>query len=104
LFLLLILNCFKVTVLGRPSAPEGPLEVKDVFEDRATLSWKAPLDDGGMPIDHYEVEKMDLATGRWVPCGRCTEPGMTVENLQPGHQYQFRVRAVNKEGCCFRKS
>ncbi|CAK5074870.1 unnamed protein product [Meloidogyne enterolobii] len=88
----------EVTVLGRPSAPEGPLEVKDVFEDRATLSWKAPLDDGGMPIDHYEVEKMDLATGRWVPCGRCTEPGMTVENLQPGHQYQFRVRAVNKEG------
>ncbi len=59
-----------VIVLGKPSPPEGPLQVSDVYEDHMTLSWKQPLDDGGCPIEHYDVEKMDEATGRWVPCGR----------------------------------
>jgi len=88
----------EVNVIGKPTAPEGPLEVSEVFEDRVTLDWKAPVDDGGCPIDHYEVEKMDLATGRWVPCGRATAPHATIANLQPGHEYKFRVKAVNKEG------
>uniref|UniRef100_A0A0K0CTJ0 non-specific serine/threonine protein kinase n=1 Tax=Angiostrongylus cantonensis TaxID=6313 RepID=A0A0K0CTJ0_ANGCA len=88
----------EVIVLGKPSAPEGPLEVSNVFEDKCDLEWKPPKDDGGVPIDHYEVEKLDMATGRWVPCGQAQETKMTVNNLQPGHQYQFRVRAVNKEG------
>ncbi|KHN73749.1 Twitchin [Toxocara canis] len=87
-----------VIVLGRPSAPEGPLEVSDVYEDHMTLEWKPPLDDGGCPIDHYDIEKMDLATGRWVPCGRAEDTKAVVQNLQAGKTYQFRVRAVNKEG------
>ncbi|CAA98064.2 Twitchin [Caenorhabditis elegans] len=88
----------EVIVLGKPSSPLGPLEVSNVYEDRADLEWKVPEDDGGAPIDHYEIEKMDLATGRWVPCGRSETTKTTVPNLQPGHEYKFRVRAVNKEG------
>ena len=88
----------EVIVLGKPSAPKGPLEVSDVFEDHCTLDWKPPEDDGGLPIDFYEIEKLDTATGRWVPCGRADTTHATVQNLQPGHSYQFRVRAVNKEG------
>uniref|UniRef100_A0A1I7S352 non-specific serine/threonine protein kinase n=1 Tax=Bursaphelenchus xylophilus TaxID=6326 RepID=A0A1I7S352_BURXY len=89
-----------VHVLGKPTPPGGPLEVTDVFEDNVTLGWKPPEDDGGVPIDSYEVEKMDLATGRWVPCGRVdgNQTSIKVGSLQAGHQYQFRVRAVNKEG------
>lgn len=51
-----------------------------------------------MPVDYYEVEKMDLASGRWVPCGRADgdKTAFEVKNLQAGHAYQFRVRAVNK--------
>ncbi|CAD6198887.1 unnamed protein product, partial [Caenorhabditis auriculariae] len=88
----------EVIILGKPSSPVGPLDVTNVFEDRADLEWKVPEDDGGMPIDHYEIEKMDMATGRWVPCGRSEGTKATVQNLQPGHEYKFRVRAVNKEG------
>lgn len=88
----------ELIVLGRPSAPEGPLEVSNVHEDHMDLEWKPPEDDGGCPIDHYDIEKMDLATGRWVPCGRAEDTKATVQNLQPGKTYQFRVRAVNKEG------
>lgn len=91
-------HSIEIMVLGRPSAPEGPLEVSDVHEDHMNLEWKPPLDDGGCPIDHYEIEKMDLATGRWVPCGKATDTKATVQNLQGGKTYQFRVRAVNKEG------
>jgi len=88
----------EVIVLGKPTAPVGPLNVTDVYEDRCNLDWKPPEDDGGLPIDHYEIEKMDLATGRWVPAGRATDTKTQVTNLQPGHEYKFRVKAVNKEG------
>ncbi|KAL3982100.1 Fibronectin type III domain family protein [Acanthocheilonema viteae] len=88
----------EVTVIGRPSPPEGPLEVSDIHADHMNLEWKPPEDDGGLPIDHYEIEKMDISTGRWVPCGRSEDCKATVQNLQEDKTYQFRVRAVNREG------
>lgn len=87
-----------VTVLDKPSKPEGPLRITDVHKEGASLKWNPPLDDGGVPIDHYAVEKMDMDTGRWVPAGRCKEPHLTLDNLTPGQEYKFRVAAVNAEG------
>ncbi|KAF8375382.1 hypothetical protein PRIPAC_81811 [Pristionchus pacificus] len=55
-----------------------------------TFWFQVPDDDGGMPIDHYEIEKMD--TGRWVPVGRSE---VLWFGTKPSH---FRVRAVNKVG------
>lgn len=78
--------------------PNGPLEVSDVTKEGCTLKWKKPDDDGGSPIEYYEIEKMDTETGMWVPAGRSTEPKFDVKNLVPGKNYKFRVRAVNKEG------
>jgi predicted phage tail protein len=46
------------------------------------------------------LEKLDTATGKWVPCGR-VDPSKTeadITGLEPGKQYQFRVKAVNDEG------
>ena len=43
---------------------------------------------------------MDKASGRWVPVSR-TEPNVLecpVKGLQEGHEYMFRVKAVNDEG------
>lgn len=87
-----------VTVLDKPGKPEGPLRITDVHKEGASLKWNPPLDDGGVPIDHYQVEKMDMDTGRWVPAGRCKEPHLTLDNLTPGQEYKFRVAAVNAEG------
>lgn len=56
------------------------------------------MDDGGAPVEQYLVEKQDQDTGRWVTVGRSKEPNMTVENLEPNHEYKFRVSAVNSEG------
>ena len=78
----------------------GPLEVDDITKSGCRLSWRPPEDDGGKPITGYIVEKMDKASGRWVPVSR-TEPNVTecpVKGLQEGHEYMFRVKAVNDEG------
>lgn len=55
-------------------------------------------DDGGTPIESYEIEKMDEDSGRWVLCGKSSVPEFAVRNLIPGKRYKFRVRATNKEG------
>lgn len=89
-----------VIVLDVPSPPTGPLKVEDVHSNGVTLKWQPPADDGGQPIDKYVVEKMDEATGRWVPAGETdgAECKLAVDDLIPNHKYKFRVRAVNKQG------
>lgn len=67
-------HVINVTVTDKPSAPEGPLQVSDVHKNGCKLKWKRPKDDGGTPIEYYQVDKMDPETGCWVPCGRSTEP------------------------------
>ncbi|CAG2058849.1 unnamed protein product, partial [Timema podura] len=88
----------EITVVDKPTKPEGPLKISDIHKEGCNLKWNAPEDDGGSPIEHYVVEKMDTDSGRWVPIGRSKEPKMEVENLQPGQEYKFRVMAVNAEG------
>lgn len=76
----------------KPSAPEGPLNVSDIHADRCTLDWKPPLDDGGAPIEHYVVEKLDTSAGpgRWVRAAKTAGPDtqLTVDGLLPGHEYK----------------
>ena len=88
----------ELTVLAAPARPEGPLEVSAVHKEGCTLKWKKPKDDGGCPIKHYEVEKLDKDTGRWVRVGKTDKPEMDVTGLTPGKEYQFRVTAINEEG------
>lgn len=89
-----------IYISAKPGQPEGPLEVSDVHKDGCTLKWKRPKDDGGEPIENYVVEKLDPETGIWLPVGKTTGavPEMQVDGLIPGHDYKFRVKAVNKEG------
>lgn len=88
----------KVTVLDVPSAPEGPLRPNEITKNSITLSWRPPKDDGGSEITHYVVEKMDNDALRWVPVGECADCEIRADNLIEGHDYNFRVRAVNKQG------
>lgn len=87
-----------LTVLGKPARPGGPLDVLDVTKNGCKLKWKKPEDDGGSPVEYYEIEKLDPHTGQWIPCGKSAEPEANITGLQEGKPYKFRVRAVNKEG------
>lgn len=44
-----------VTIIGPPGPVE--LEIKDLTAETATIKWMPPLDDGGVAIDYYLVEK-----------------------------------------------
>lgn len=88
----------EVSVLSKPGKPKGPLQVSDVTAEGCKLKWDKPEDDGGNPVDHYVIERMDVDTGRWVPCGTSKVPEADVSGLNEGKDYQFRVKAVNSEG------
>ncbi|XP_069132542.1 twitchin-like isoform X10 [Argopecten irradians] len=89
----------EVVVLAPPSRPEGPLVVKDVTKDSATLEWKAPKDNGGNDVKGYKVEKYDAKKGRWEPVKDLVKgTSITVPKLQEGHDYKFRVMAVSDNG------
>lgn len=90
----------EITVLSAPGKPGGPMKITDVTKGSAKVKWQKPEDDGGKPISAYQVEKLDKATGKWVPVGRVgpEDLEMDVRGLQEGHEYQFRVKAVNEEG------
>ena len=45
---------FSVTVIGLPEAPEGPLQTS-IEGNMVTLLWKRIKDDGGAPLEHYQV-------------------------------------------------
>lgn len=72
--------------------------MSDVTAEGCKLKWDKPEDDGGEPVDHYVIERMDVDTGRWVPCGTSKTPEADVSGLNEGKDYQFRVKAVNSEG------
>lgn len=76
------------------------MKVSDVTKNGAKVKWEKPDDDGGKPITGYVLEKLDKATGRWMPVGKtpADQTEMDVKGLSEGHEYQFRVRAVNEEG------
>lgn len=66
---------------GPPSKPKGPLKVQDVTAEGCKLKWDKPEDDGGAPIEHYLVERMDLESGRWVPVCTTKSPEAEVTIL-----------------------
>lgn len=76
----------------------GPLVVSDVCKDSATLTWKASKDDGGAPIKHYLIEKMDTSRGTWSEVGTILDLKYKVPKLIYKKRYQFRVKAVNEVG------
>ncbi|KAK3703484.1 hypothetical protein RRG08_024788 [Elysia crispata] len=88
----------KITVMDAPDRPEGPLDVMDIYSNRCALLWDKPKDDGGSPITHYIVEKMDSGKGEWEQVCETDDLEVDVCDLEPGHHYQFRVSAVNSEG------
>ena len=84
-----------VTVLDRPSAPLGPLEVSNIKKESCWLSFRAPLDDGGAPVTHYVIEKMDTSRGTWSEAAITSLLSCEVLNLVYMKEYYFRVKAVN---------
>lgn len=86
-----------VQISDRPDPPRFPL-VENIGTDSLSLSWKAPVWDGGSNITNYMVEKREHPMSTWIRCGSTRFTTMAIQGLTPGHEYQFRVYAENIYG------
>jgi titin len=88
------------SISGKPSTPVGPLDVSNVTEKSATVSWKAPESDGGLPLTGYLLEVRDSRRTAWKKVAdlKPSQTSHTVPDLDIGNDYFFRVTAINKEG------
>ncbi len=92
----------ELVVLGPPSRPMGPLTCTDVTANSCKLHWEPPEDDGGMPVQEYEIEKLCPKTKRWIKIGKVAGDKrpltFDVHDLEEGMEYEFRVTAISDEG------
>ena len=74
----------------------------DAGDGQVTLTWTAPLDDGGADIDRYEYRHAQgisvPANTTWLPAGDGETRQQTVTGLDNDRQYTFEVRAANSAG------
>jgi alpha-tubulin suppressor-like RCC1 family protein len=81
-----------------PAAPEALMATRG--NGLVTLSWGAPVLDGGGAIIDYQVDFRVKGTPAWEtwPDGVSAVPGATVTGLANGALYEFRVAALNSVG------
>ena len=83
-----------------PDAPGKP-EVEDVDGSSVTLAWSKPKNDGGDKVQGYVVEMKEKGTDKWKPVNPrapCRDTTFTVDDLNKGQEYDFRVKAKNRAG------
>ena len=75
------------------------MEYSEFTRDSVKLHWKPPEDDGNGTISGYIVEKRDANRDNWTKVTSAAPiSGYTVQDLNEGHNYCFRVSAVNQYG------
>jgi uncharacterized repeat protein (TIGR02543 family) len=86
-----------VTVAGNPSVPRSLTAVGG--QGSVSLSWSAPLSDGGRPVTGYVIES-SLDSTNWTNTGTTSETttSLNISSLSNGTTYYFRVRATNVSG------
>lgn len=88
---------FLVTVTARPNPP-GKVRLNMSFGKSATLSWTAPIDDGGCKIGNYIVEYFRIGWNVWLKAATTRSLSTTLHDLIEGSEYKFRVKAENPYG------
>lgn len=91
---------FVLTIIDKPTPPEGPLKVTTLKKDTVNIEWKPPRDCGGLELSEYIIEKCDLNQKTWIKVMSVNKDTLTqtINKLTPNAQYQFRVTACNAIG------
>lgn len=88
-----------VNVIGRPSPPEGPIEISSITSESCVLTWNPPEDDGGTDITNYIVEKRESGSTAWQLINSSVKhTSLHVSHLTKYMQYTFRICAENRFG------
>jgi len=94
-------NFFWVSpLLEPPSAPRGPVHIRDVTSQSCVISWQSPEDLGSSPLFGYNVEVSNTTSQEWHHRGfaRGYLNTFIVDGLVNGQSYEFRISAENKIG------
>ncbi|OTF83012.1 twitchin-like protein, partial [Euroglyphus maynei] len=86
-----------VMISDRPDPPRFPI-IENVGDDFVTLTWKAPLWNGGSQITNYVIEKREAGMTSWVKAATTRFQLHQLTNLSAGKEYEFRVFAENVYG------
>lgn len=99
---LLIIYSLYLIYFDLTEKPDPPLQVetRDPTSKSITITWKAPDNDGGCPIQGYIVEMIEKDGDRYERVTPSLVPGYSfvVPGLKENMEYQFRVRAENVAG------
>lgn len=82
---------------GKPGRPE----LKNWDKDFVDLEWRPPASDGGAPIEKYIIQMRDKEGRHWIDAAKVSgerTAGRVTDGIQEGHEYEFRIVAVNKAG------
>lgn len=85
--------------LDKPGKPQGPVIFKEIRQDRVTLEWRPPADDGGIELEKYTIEKCEPGKA-WVKVVDIDKEveSFCVHKLQQNAEYNFRIIARNAVG------
>lgn len=88
---------FLVTVTAKPCPPEN-VRISMSLGKSVTLTWSAPLDDGGCKIGNYIVEYYRIGWNVWLKASSTRQLTTTLNDLIEGSEYKFRVKAESPYG------
>jgi len=76
------------------------LQAHDTTKTSTVLTWQPPVSDGGNPITGYYVERFAPYSTRWSKVNKepTAELTLTIDDLEEGTEYKFRVSAENQAG------
>lgn len=90
----------KSSLLGVPSPPTAPLEIRQIAANTVVISWGRPDSDGGAPLEGYKVAIRDTKRTMWMEVARVTTEiqKLNIRDLQENHMYLIRIFARNEIG------
>lgn len=86
-------------VIDKPERPKA-LDIKEVKKDAVVIEWTPPIDDGGLEITKYSIEKCDPEKLVWIKVAEVDKSIITycVQKLLANAIYIFRIVAENPIG------
>lgn len=87
----------------RPTPPVGPVVFEEVHREYMVISWKPPLDSGGVGVSNYVVEKRDVNRDMWSTVTAATTKTICKVSTRfsrtsygRGHRWiEFKVNMLN---------
>lgn len=84
----------------KPSKPEGPVIMREISRESVTIAWKPPLDDGGLELTKYAIERHEPEIDQWIKVADVNKDADTycIQKLNENCEYMFRIMAQNPIG------